>query len=141
MALSFPQVVMTKGVYPPNAKGHSYQPMPYHGAHTHSTRGGRKKLWSIPQNGQYYVFNIGDLNNWIDNIAHGIVSFLNGCNVVIGKDGQRLAFFPTPTNPTDPWHGYPICSDEIEDDALVESWYNNGFITLTIKQRILRGDL
>lgn len=141
MAITFPTVVMTNGVFPPNAHGHSYQPMPYHGAHTHGTRGGMKKLWSIPQNGQYYVFNYGDMNNWMDNIARGIVSFLNGCNEILGKNGQRLAFFPTPANPTDPWHGYPIGSDEIEDDNLVESWCQNGFITLTVKQRILRGNL
>ena len=57
---------MKNGVFPPNAKGHSYMPMPYHGAHAHWTRGGKKKLWGIPQNGQYYVFNYGDMNNWID---------------------------------------------------------------------------
>ena len=141
MAYTFPTAVMTGGVFPPNAKGHSYMPMPYHASHTHGTRGGKKNLWSIPLNGEYYVFNYGDLRDWIDTVANGIVSFLDGCNEVIGKGGEKLAFFPTPTNPTDPWHGYPISSEEILDKKLAESWFNQGYITISTKQRILRGDL
>ena len=132
---------MDKGVYPPNKKKHRYQPMPYHGSHTKGTRGGKKKLWDIPQNGQYYVFNYGDEQDWFDTIARGVVSFLDGCKEVLGKNGQRLAFFPKPANESDPWHGYPIGSDEMEDDDLVELWYKEGYITYTTQQRILRGDL
>jgi hypothetical protein len=84
------------------------------------------------------VFNYGDERNWMDVQARGIFSFCNKCKDVIGENGERLAFFPKPMNENDPWHGYPVFSDEIEDENLVESWANAGEIDVTTKQRLLR---
>lgn len=136
--MQFPKVAMNNGVFPVNIKGHTYKPVPYHGSSTHGTRGGRKTRWTIPQNGQYYVFNYADERNWMDLKARGLFSFLNKCYTALGENGERLAFFPQPTNMSDPWHGYPVFSDEIEDVSLVERWAEENEIDVTIMQRLLR---
>ena len=136
--MDFPKVAMKYGVFPANKKGHTYKPAPYHGASIHSTRGGRKTRWSIPQNGQYYVFNYADERNWMDEKARGLFSFYNKCYTELGENGERLAFFPEPTNNNDPWHGYPVFSDEIEDMSLIEKWADEDERDMTIMQRLLR---
>lgn len=134
----FPAEVMDKGVYPANKKGHAYMPAPYHGSKTHTTRGGRKTKWTVDQNGQHYIFNYADERDWMDNIARGLFSFYKKCKESIGSNGERLAFFPKPSNDFDPWHGYPVFSDEMEDMNLVEKWAQDGEINVTTKQRLLR---
>lgn len=129
---------MTGGVFPANKKGHTYKPISYHGSTTHGTRGGRKTRWKIPQNGQYYVFNYADEREWMDKLADGLFSFCEGCKMVLGENGERLAFFKTPSNKSDPWHGYPVFSEEMEDLSLVETWAEQGEVDETIKQRLLR---
>lgn len=129
---------MNDGVFPANKKGHKYKPAPYHGANSHCTRGRRKTRWTIPQHGQYYVFNYADERDWLDELARGLFSFCNKCNDVLGENGERLAFFPKPTNESDPWHGYPVFSEEIQDKELVEKWNEAGEIDVTTKQRLLR---
>ncbi len=136
--MQFPKVAMNNGVFPVNIKGHTYKPAPYHGSSTHGTRGGRKTRWTIPQNGQYYVFNYADERNWMDLKARGLFSFLNKCYTELGENGERLAFFPPTTKKRDTWHGYPVLSDEIEDVSLVERWAEEDEIDVTIMQRLLR---
>lgn len=134
----FPKAVMVSGVFPANKKGHTYKPAPYHGQKTHTTRGGKKTKWTIPQNGQYYVFNYADERDWIDSSANGLFSFCNGCGVRLGANGEHLAYFPKPSNESDPWHGYPVFSDEMEDMSLVEKWEKEGEIDIATKQKLLR---
>ena len=136
--MDFPKVAMVDGVFPANSKGHTYMPMPYHGSKAHGTRGGRKTKWAVPQNGQYYIFTYADERDWRDIHAEGLFSFCNGCEEKIGVNGEKLAFFKSPSNATDPWHGYPVFSSEIEDEELINRWYNEKEIKYGVWIKLLR---
>lgn len=65
-------------------------------------------------------------------------SLVDDCKVVLGKDNEeRLAFFPTPMNDIDPWHGYPLDGSEVGDD-LIEYWYKNNIISESTYLRLSR---
>jgi len=75
--MDFPKVAMKCDVFPANKKGHTYKPAPYHGASIHSMRGGRKTRWTIPQNGQYFVFSYADERNRMDEKVWKCVLYVN----------------------------------------------------------------
>lgn len=142
---------MVNGMYGPTLFGHYYKPAYYHNARAKnpSKKGKKAKAlkdnnvktkWAIQQWEQYDVFRDADEGQWIDNIKKGLFSFRDNGNKILGENGERLAFFPTPPNKIDAWHGYPVKSKELLDDDLIVKWKGNDDLTPFV-MHLLRRDI
>lgn len=146
MAHQFQQHTMTNGKFGPTPNMHYYMPMPYH--NPTAQKRDDKTRWILNQGQQYEVFEIADtpdtvedVSCWMNDDGSGLYGMLDGCEYVLGKDdGERLAFFPKPTNDTDPWHGYPKDSSELGDN-LIEYWHKKNLISQITYGRLLRHQL
>lgn len=148
MAFEYNQAVLNEdGVYGPNSSGHKYKPAPYHGVN--ARRRADKSRWAHPSSAEYYVFNLadehnGDLNEegnndirWMNDDDSGLYSMVDDCKEILGKDEERLAFFPKPMNEADSWHGYPVDSSDLGEN-LIEYWHNKELISNTTYLRLMR---
>ena len=114
--MNFPKYKMTDdGRYGPTPNGRYYMPIKYHNRVSSGNRKGKKAKqqehekkthWILTKPEQYHVFLAGDKYELID--EKGMYSVLDNCNVVFGRDGQKIAFFWIPKDDT--WHGFPIFS-------------------------------
>lgn len=150
MAFAYKNEAMVDGEFGPNTNKHKYHPMPYHGCNARPKKG--KTRWDHPAAAEYHVFNLADEHSdkkedngdvdkrWMNDDGSGLYSMVNGCSEPLGKDEERLAFFPTPQNENDPWHGYPIGCDDIGDN-LIEHWHDAKLIDDTAYSRLLRRKL
>ncbi len=124
---------------PPASAIPAYKPAYYHGRSVTSQK--HKAKWCIGQNGEYEIF----LNGYGAEafIADGSVLWHHcGCECEVGQKGQHLAFFPVTSNDTDPWHGYPVWSDEVGNQhALFEKWRVNGVISKQVERRLSKGQI
>lgn len=114
------------GTYGPTGRRHYYKPASYH--NPTAKKRADKTRWMLREPQQYEVFRVADedYENYIDGQG-GMYGFLDKMQEVLGKDNEeRIAYFPNPG--TNPWHGYPIDSEYIEDD-IIERWNDNGLIT------------
>lgn len=150
MAFIYKNEPMVDGEFGPNKNGHKYHPVPYHGSKANPKNG--KTRWNHPVAAEYHVFNLADehfdginSNNkvdmrWMNDDESGLYSMVDGCNEPLGMGEERLAFFPTPPNANDAWHGYPINSDGLGDN-LIEHWHNSNLIDDIVYRRLLRRKL
>lgn len=135
------------GVYGPNTVGHKYRPAPYHGVN--ARRRADKSRWAYPTSAEYHVFNLADEHQeemdengikdirWMNDNDSGLFSMVDDCSEILGKDEERLAFFPKPMNEADPWHGYPVDSSDLGEN-LIEYWHNKELISNTTYLRLMR---
>lgn len=161
-----PHPKMVNNMFGPNTKGHYYMPVKYHNATTEnpSNKGRKSKAlkdnkvkttWVIHLWEQYNVFCIADENEWYaeknkvntessnNNIDEntkedGLCSILEGGKTMLGENGEMLAFFPTPQNENDAWHGYPVFSKYISD-SIFNIWFKNKVIDMIMWKRLLKG--
>jgi hypothetical protein len=108
-------------------------------------RGARKgkSIWHIdisPMQ-EYRLFETSDKNGWADTRGHYWSFASADGSVPTGTEGQRLAKHPGVTNPSDPWHGYPVSPSQTGDadaptDNLVSIWLESRVITRTFARRI-----
>ena len=144
MAHTFSNHTMTNGKFGPTPNGHFYMPMAYHNPSAIKRRD--KTRWVLSQDQQYEVFEIADtpideVPCWMNDDKSGLFGMLDGCEVVLGKDNEeRLAFFPTPSNDSDPWHGYPTDSMNLGDD-LINFWFEKKLISKIVYGRLMRHEL
>ncbi len=98
-----------------------------------------KTRWIIPENGEFEVFKISNEGNWLCNINNGYFSLVSKCAEILGDHNERLAFFPQTVNPNDPYHGYPVSSQDYPpSDTLVDKWFSENIIDEVTKRRIER---
>lgn len=144
--LNFPKYKMVDGRrYGPTRQNHYYQPAWYHNPIDATNNKGKKAKqkehedkthWVLDKPKQYHVFRIADENKIKDN--RGIYSVLD--KLVLGENGQILAFFKEPGNDT--WHGYPVFTwEEPVSEALLKKMTKKGMISEITKQRLLDGRL
>lgn len=138
MAYNFPIVSLNKdGQFGPTNKNHFYFPVPYH--NSTAARRGEKTTWVLKKNQQYEVFRVSDEGDWICNKCKGLFSILDNASIVLGINEERISFFPTPQNVSDPWHGYPVTSYEYDiSDELIDKWLENEIIDNRIYLKLLR---
>lgn len=135
MSHTYPKVVKIDGKYGPTAQNHYYQPARYH--NRSSSKNEHKSKWKLKESEQYEVFRVADEGRWIDSVNDGLYSILDDGKEVFGDNGERLAFFPTPPNANDTWHGYPKDDKGISRD-LVNAWKNTDVISKITQVRLLR---
>lgn len=147
MAHTFTAHSMVDGKFGPTPNGHYYQPVSYHNPTAKKRED--KNRWILAQSEQYEVFEVADTPDgvaggrccWMNDDGKGLYSMLDGCDYVLGKDNdERLAYFPTPPNEQDAWHGYPTDSEKIGDD-LVEYWRQRQLISEITYKRLLAHEL
>lgn len=147
MAFVYKNEIMNGDVFGPNKIGHVYKPAPYHGVKAKCRSG--KTRWAHPASAEYHVFNLADEHfdsmmktgvvdkRWLNDDKSGLYSMVDDCKEPLGMDEERLAFFPTPMNDNDSWHGYPIDSADLGDN-LIEHWHQMGIITNTTYIRLMK---
>ena len=127
MAHIYPNKVRNNdGTYGPTSMLHFYKPASYHNP-TARLRADKTR-WKLTEPQQYEVFRVADeaYETYMDNRG-GLYGFLDQMEEVLGKDNEeRIAYFPFPS--TNPWHGYPIDSEDIDDD-IIDRWKDSGIIT------------
>ena len=136
-------------IFGPNKLGHIYKPAPYHGYKAKKLKD--KTRWIDDANFEYSIFNLADVhtelpypNNrnvidkrWLNDDGQGLYAILNQGKILLGRTGERLAFFPIPRNEQDAWHGYPTNSKYIGDN-LAEHWYSIHVISVGIYRKLLK---
>ena len=143
MPMNIPKYKMSKGVYGPNLVNHTYKPKKEHGYKAAPKDG--KTRWNYNACFEYYVFNLADEHifpdeRWMNDDGRGLYSIVDGGNIPLGENDERLAFFPTTRNFSDPWHGYPTDSTYIQD-RLIDYWHERGIINTRIYMKLLNHSL
>lgn len=109
--------------------------------------GGIKHEWdpvNVPPAVEYQLFRTSDSNDWSDTDGHYWGFGHREGRMILGTQKERLCKFPLPSNPTDPWHGYPVSpllngDDDAPPDGFVQDWIDNNVISKTFGRRIQRG--
>ncbi len=128
------------GRYGPTSRGHFYQPSPYH-SRTSRVRPSKSR-WAVKEGHQYLVFLPADEAFWHCKDGRGLFSIELGGKTILGRRGERLAFFPDPQNSTDPWHGFPVSSSERQPSPdVIDSWVRAGVISEHVRRKLEGGRL
>jgi len=141
MAFQFPRCKRNQdGTYGPTSRNHYYRPAHYH-ART-SLKRSSKTRWRLREPEEFYVFRIADEPWWECVVNRRLFSIVDFGNIVLGEDGERLAAFPFPRNAIDPWHGYPIRSEESKPNPdLLDRWEEESIIKPHLRRKIETGRL
>lgn len=128
------------GLFGPTLKKHYYSPVAYHNksAIAKST----KNKWCVKKDKQYEIFKLADESNWICQERQALFSILDDGKLIMGTDDEVLGFFRIPQNASDPWHGFPVKSDDKAPSSnLLDIWVNKRVISNITRLRIERGAL
>nr|WP_288210439.1 hypothetical protein [uncultured Dysgonomonas sp.] len=138
MAYDFPKIKLDEnGLFGPTSKNHFYYPVAYHNSIAKKKQ--EKTIWILKKNEQYEAFRVSDEGEWVCNKSEGLFSVLDNTNVILDVNEERISFFPTPKNVSDPWHGYPVTSYEYDiSDELIDKWLEDKIIDERIHLKLLR---
>lgn len=141
MAFVFPTHIRNNdGTYGPTTRQHYYKPIHYH-ARTARQRS-EKNRWCLREGEQYEVFRIADDPWWECILNRCLFSIVNSGKTPVGMGGERLAKFPLPRNSSDPYHGFPILTDEDKPGpALLDLWESTGIIPYHVRMKIEHGKI
>jgi hypothetical protein len=141
MSYDYPKVASNSDkTFGPTLTGHYYIAVYYH--NKTARRRKNKGKWNIQQNEQFEVFRISDEGKWFCKVNNGLFSLLDGGKEVLGNAEERLAYFVKPNNNGDPWHGYPVFSEEFEiSEDLLDFWVDKGIISPQVRIKIGKGQL
>lgn len=116
-----------------------------HAHHRGSSRQGTKSKWAIDRPSECHTFcSAEDLGS---NDRGGLWYVSQGATRVLGTANERLAFFQGSSNPTVPWHGYPVGasspgrSTHIPPDGVISQWREAGRIDANVEDKLRRGIL
>lgn len=141
MSYKFPKIKLNEdGLFGPTKEKHFYKPVTYHNKTAAANK--HKTTWILKQNEQFEVFRVSDERKWFCKDRNGLFSILDNGDVVMGSNEERLSFFPSPVNTTDPYHGYPVDSGEYEvSTELVDKWLEDEIIDNRLHIKILKGQI
>lgn len=135
MAYDYPKITQNAdGTFGPTTVGHHYTPIGYH--NRVAMHRDEKNKWCLKRNEQYEVFRLADEGNWLDGDPDGLYSIVDNGREILGKNGERIAFFPKPQNENDAWHGYPKSNPPISD-GLIERWHDENVIDGIVYKRLM----
>lgn len=125
------------------AGGRSYKSLSYHRQAGYK-RG--KTIWNrqVSVTEEAKAFDDSDFEQWQD--ADGHLWWVSpGASVIVGANGERLAFFPRCSNHPGPWHGYPVAPKDDENyeipEDLIATWELNGVVDELVAGRMRRGKI
>jgi hypothetical protein len=103
-----------------------------------------KSLWTISRDDECHMFCEAEWSNWSDGKGNYWAISKDG-QVVIGKQGERVAFFDGPGNVLDPWHGYPVGppsktgvpTTRRPPKELIDRWMDSGWIKYVTYARLM----
>jgi hypothetical protein len=113
----------------------------YLSTYRHRGSGSRihKSKWKIAPALECCIFRSADDADWNCSRGH-YWGVHDGGTTELGEQGERLCKFPCTSNNHDPWHGYPVLSqDDAPPDDLVETWIAQGVISKVIGRKIQKG--
>lgn len=122
---------------------------PYISLNYHRSKGRTKhakSLWRISRPEECHTFCEAELGNWVDSVGN-YWSISRDAMIELGKLGERVAFFDSPQNNGDPWHGYPVGGrrgvpvHRRPPDSLLEVWLHTGWISYVTYSRLMGGRL
>jgi hypothetical protein len=93
-----------------------------------------------------HYFCIGNLSSWNDKDGNCWAISKDAQNI-LGTRGERVAFYQTPGNNRDPWHGYPVGGRRglpirrRPPDDVLRQWRDMGWITKVTFDRLIGGRL
>ena len=88
------------------------------------------------------MFQPSDEAWWYCGRSSGLFSIVQDGELVLGEGGERLAFFPTPSNARDPWHGFPVSSsDKQPSPAVIDRWMNDQIMSEHVRRKLEGGRL
>lgn len=132
------------GTYGPTNKGDFYKSKPDHRRTAKEKQG--KTRWEIEEGEEYSVFLEANTPDpyWFCSENNSLFSFVDDCSEILGRNGERVAKFPNDRNPSDPWHGYPVLTEEKQNrpsSELLDLIQKSGFISLPVRLKIEKGIL
>ena len=107
-----------------------------------------KTRWCIEEGQEYHIFKIANEPKpfWFckeNNCLFGF--FFTGESMLsLGQDGEILAKFPNINNITDPWHGYPVKTEEPQNrpcSELLDYLFQENKINYSFRIKIERGTI
>jgi hypothetical protein len=128
------------GLFGPTDNKKYYKPVFYH--NKTAKRNSHKSNWDITQSEQYGVFKLAAEGEWNCTEQKGAFSIVDNGDYLLGTDDEVLGFFPNPSNPQDPWHGFPVMSESKRPSSeLLDKWMDKKVINYATRIRIERGVL
>lgn len=101
-----------------------------------------KSCWAndLPPPEEYGIFETSDGGGHQDQSGH-YWGTRDVRGTALGTRGERLAKFPNPANPSDPWHGYPVSpasgrAAEAPPDDLVEALILSGLVSKALGRKL-----
>lgn len=136
MPFEYPIVIRNENnTYGPTEKHNLYTSVGYHKKNAKKRKD--KTRWIISENAEYYVFRIADENIWFCNTNQKLFSVVNKGNEILGENGERLALFWPPANREEPWHGFPIFSENfLPSSELLDKWQADEIIPYHLRLKI-----
>lgn len=130
------------GTYGPTSKNHYYISKPDHRRSASAKKG--KTRWDIEEGEEYSVFSESNEPYWYCNENGCLFSLIDNCSEVLGENGERIAKFPDDRNAQEPWHGYPVCTEEKQNrpsSELLDIIEGGGFVDRRVRIKIERGQI
>lgn len=106
----------------------------------------QKSIWSISRPDECHAFCRAELQQWSDKDGDYWAVAKDGSED-FGTRGERVAFFDSPVNESDPWHGYPVGGKRglpirrSPPDELIQRWYDSKQISYVTFSRLMEGRL
>lgn len=120
----------------------SYLSLNYHRSQTSTKH--EKACWDVPREDECHCFCESEIHQWVD--PKGNLWYVSdGGSVILGKDGERLAFFDEPENDGDPWHGFPVSGRRggakrlRPPQSVLDKWLSSSRISKVMYDRIMTG--
>ena len=67
-----------------------------------------KSIWLLSRVDECHAFCEARLSHWSDQAGNYWTVTKDGDKRLLGDRGERMAFFPAPSDETDTWHGFPV---------------------------------
>jgi hypothetical protein len=130
------------GLYGPSPKGDFYISKEDH--RRTAKNKSHKTKWDIEEGEEYSVFLEANIPEptWLCNENNALFSLIDDCKTILGKNGERIAKFPNVKNNNEPWHGYPVLTEEEQNrpsSELLDKISDTGLLSLNVRLKIEKG--
>lgn len=130
------------GNYGPTERGDYYTSKEDHRRTAKKKKG--KTRWAIEEGKEFGVFKFANegYDNWFCETNNCIFSIIDNGSVVLGEGGEIVAKFPNDRNQNEPWHGYPVTTEESQNrpsTEVLDKLYEEKIISLSLFLRIEKG--
>lgn len=130
------------GLYGPSPRGDFYVSKIDH--RRTAKNKSQKTKWDIEEGEEYSVFLEANIPEpiWFCAENNALFSLVEDCKKVLGQNGERIAKFPNSINANEPWHGYPVLTEEKQNrpsSELLDIISDTGSLSLNVRLKIEKG--